>query len=291
MMLMGVGALIALGVGFLTGIFGVGGGFLMTPALMILLGVPGPMSIGTGMAVMFVNSSFGMVKRRGTGTVDVKIALTIAIGNAIGVFIGSNVLEYLKYLPPITINNHQVQAVEYLLLWVFLLLLALVAGWMAFDYHRHNGQAPQQRIGLLAGVKLPPYGHFASLEAPRMSLPALVALGVAVGVLTGMMGIGGGVILLPSLIYLVGQRAAKATGTSLLLVWISSVLAVAFHITHGNIHLNLWLALTAGGLLGTALGTKIGLKINGPRLRLYFVYVILAAIALIMVKLVHVTAF
>jgi uncharacterized membrane protein YfcA len=124
-----------------------------------------------------------------------------------------------------------------------------------------------------------------------MSLVALAALGGVVGVLTGMMGIGGGVILLPALIYLVGQRAIKAVGTSLLLVWISSVIAVMLHITHRNINLHLWLALTAGGLLGTWLGTNIGLHVPGPRLRLYFIYVIVAAIVLIAVKLVHMTLY
>jgi uncharacterized membrane protein YfcA len=72
---------IGLVVGMLTGIFGVGGGFLMTPALMIILNIRGPTAVGTDLATILATSSFGMFKRRGSGTVDVKLGLTIATGS------------------------------------------------------------------------------------------------------------------------------------------------------------------------------------------------------------------
>ena len=79
----GVAVLIGAGiigfvVGCLTGIFGVGGGFLMTPALMIILGIPPQIAVGTDLATILANSSFGMLRRRGSGTVDFKLALTIS---------------------------------------------------------------------------------------------------------------------------------------------------------------------------------------------------------------------
>jgi uncharacterized membrane protein YfcA len=99
------------------------------------------------------------------------------------------------------------------------------------------------------------------------------------------MGIGGGVVLLPALIYLVGLHTQKAAGTSLLLVWVSSLLAVIRNIGNNNIHWPLWGMLVIGGLVGTYLGTKVGLKVTGPKLRLYFVYVVLAAILLVGYKI------
>lgn len=280
------GLLLAIGVGILTGIFGVGGGFLLTPALMIILGIPGPIAIGTGLAMMFVNSSFGMLKRRGTGTLALNIAFSISAGSLIGVMIGSRLLEYLKDFPPLIINGRELVAVQLILLCAFWAVMVWVAGFMYHDYHSSGGQAPKERIGLLAHVKIPPYGHFSSLDQPRMSFAALILLGVLTGFLTGLMGIGGGVVLLPALIYLVGLRTAKAAGTSLMLVWISSFLAVITNIINHNIDWALWIVLVAGGLVGTFLGTKIGLRVVGPKLRLYFVYVVLVAILLVSYKIV-----
>ena len=88
-------AMIALFVGFLTGVFGVGGGFLMSPALM-LLGFPAPIAVGTDVATILFNSAFGIFKRRGSGTVDYKLALTLASGSVIGVILGGLLLEELK---------------------------------------------------------------------------------------------------------------------------------------------------------------------------------------------------
>jgi len=93
--------------------------------------------------------------------------------------------------------------------------------------------------------------------------------------------IGGGVLLLPALIYLAGQRAVKAAGTSLLLVWVSALTAVIFHIINGNVDFVLWLAMTSGGVIGAYFGTTIGLRIAGSKLRLYFVFVVAAAIIVI----------
>ena len=280
------GFLIAIGVGVLTGIFGVGGGFLLTPALMIILGLPGPTVVGTGLAMMLVNSSFGIINRRGTGTVDMKIALSIGGGSLVGVMVGSWLLESLKRLPPTIINGRELVTVQFALLCAFLAILVWVAGFMMYDYSRSSGQTSTKRVGLLARVRIPPYGQFASLEHPEFSITALVLLGTLTGFLTGLMGIGGGVVLLPALIYLVGLRTQKAAGTSLMLVWLSSLLAVISHIINRNIHWWLWVLLVAGGLIGTFLGTKIGLKIDGPKLRLYFVFVVLATVLLVGYKVV-----
>lgn len=283
------GFLIAITIGLLTGIFGVGGGFLLTPALMILLGIPGPVAIGTGLAMMLVNTSFGMLKRRGTGTVNLKIAISISTGSIVGVLLGSQLLEMMKDLPPLVFNGRELVAIQFILLCAFLAMLIWVAGFMSYDYRRGSKEQEEDRVGVLSHVKIPPYDHFPALAQPKMSFPALVLLGLITGFLTGLMGIGGGVVLLPALIYLVGLSVQHAAGTSLMLVWISSLLAVVKHIDNGNIDWMLWGVLVVGGLLGTFLGTKIGLRIKGPKLRLYFIYVVLAAVALVGYKILVMT--
>jgi len=277
--------IIGLVVGMLTGIFGVGGGFLMTPALMIILGVSGPVAVGTDLTVILANSSLGMLERIKSGTIDVKLALTIAIGSIWGVLTGSYFLELLEDAPKLIILGKEQDTAQYFLLCMFVALLTWIAGYMVFDYRRNRGEARHNRVGFFAGFKVPPYLHFSSLDQPRLSVVTLLVLGFLVGVLTGLMGIGGGVFLLPALMYFVGQPAKKAVGTSLLLVWISSLVAVIRKTSVGHVSGPLLLFLLAGGLTGTFLGTKIGLKLTGPKIRLYFVYIVIAAILMVGCKL------
>ena len=275
------GLLISFVVGTLTGVFGVGGGFLMTPCLIIFLGIAGPTAVGTDLAIILVNSTYGVIRRRNTGTLDLKLALTIALGSVVGMAGGLYVLETLKTVDPLVIYSHQVPAVEFILLCSFILLLSGIAGFLFIDYYRLSGQAPAKRVGILSKVRMFPYGYYSSLEEPKLSVIPLVLMGIMVGLLTGLIGIGGGVLWLPLLIYLVGQRAVKAAGTSLILVWIVSFFAVMLNYKCGNINFSLLGIMLTGGICGTYIGTRISLNSTGPKLRLYFIYVLIIAIMLI----------
>ena len=277
--------IIGLAVGSLTGIFGVGGGFLLTPALMIFLGVPGPVAVCTGLAAILPNSAFGMIKRKGSGTVDYKLALFIVIGSITGVLIGSYLLDYLKDASTFFLLGRQQNPVQYCLLVLFLLILTVIGGYLFWDYKKNGNQPPVKRVGLFSKCPLPPYVYFASLEEPKLSIFTLILMGLVIGILTGLMGIGGGVVLLPLLIYLVGQRTNKAAGTSLVIVFISSIVAVIRKRASGDIDLMLLSALLFGGLIGTFIGTNVGLKLSGPKVRIYFVYVVMASVIMVGIKL------
>jgi len=272
-------------VGFLTGVFGVGGGFLMTPALMVLLSVPGPIAVGTCLAVILATGSFGLLKRIGSNTVDIKLACTIACGSVVGVIVGSWLLQLLKEYSEAGTSHGEIGLVQYVLLWSFLVLLVGVGAYLLWDYERNGGKAPKTRLGYFSKVHIPPYGRFSSLERPCLSVLPLVALGLCIGILVGFMGVGGGVLLLPALVFLVGQRTSKAAGTSLLLVCISSFAGVILKSKTGDVNIRLFLALLIGGAIGTLVGTEIGLKLAGPRIRLYFVFVIAVAVLVVAYKL------
>jgi uncharacterized membrane protein YfcA len=276
---------IALGVCILTGIFGVGGGFLMTPALMIFLSVPGTVAVGTGLATMLATSSLAIYKRRGTKTVDVKLAVIIGAGCVMGVILGSVLLQFLEGIPHITILGRQQDPVEYVLLWLFILLLGWIVLFMLYDQRNKKHLINRDRLGLLYGLKIAPYTRIISIENYEISIPILVGLGIMIGSLTGLLGIGGGVVLLPILIYVVGQQAKKAAGTSLLLVWLSSLVGVVYKGVAGQISFPLWTAMVAGGFLGIIIGTHFGLKWSSERLRCSFIYVLLSAIVIIGGKL------
>ena len=284
------GLLIAGCVGFLTGVFGVGGGFLITPALVIFLDMPMPLAVGTGLAAMLVTSSFSIWQRRGSKTVDVKLALTIAAGSVIGATVGQKILAALKAMPPLNPNGQEQPAAKYILFWLFLALLIWIAVSLIHDYRRNSrDQASTRRKGWFAKFKYGPQIHFDSLDNRQIALIPLTLLGLGVGILTGLLGLGGGVLLLPALIYLVGQPAGRAAGTSLVLVSITASLAVILKTACGEIRWPLVPVMAVGGILGAYFGTMVGLKLADAKLRLYFAFVVVAAACLIGFRLAAMT--
>ncbi len=283
------GVIIGVLIGILTGIFGVGGGFMLTPLLMIFLGVPAQIAVATGLAAILVNSGYGLYHRKNSDTIDTKLSIIISVGSLVGVIIGSKLLTMLSHAPKIVVFGREQDTIEYVLLAAFVVLLLWIAGFLFYDYTKHNGKAPAVRVGLFSKWHVPPMTDFQSLERPSLSVPVLIVFGVIVGILTGVMGVGGGVVLLPALVYLVGQRTVKAAGTSLLLVFISSLAAVIKKGASGDISFMLLVMLLAGGLAGTWAGTKIGLKFDGPKIRLYFIYVVVLAAVIVSYKIVVLT--
>jgi uncharacterized membrane protein YfcA len=278
--------LLALFVGGLTGIFGVGGGFLMTPCLVIFLKVPSAVAVGTDLLVILATSSVGLLRRLGTRTVDHKLAVISSVGSVVGVLIGQQLLQYLKVLPPIRLAGKEQNALEYILLWMFLIFLCWVVGLLYFDYRRsrETGAIPHERFPLFSRIPIGPRVKFSTVEAGALSLPALLALGGGIGVLIGLLGVGGGVLWLPALFYLVGQRTSAAAGTSLMIVWISAMVGSSLNVSHGNVDWRLCGVMLAGGVLGSWYGTHVGLRLAGARMKYYFIYVVLAAVTIVAVR-------
>ena len=272
-------------VGFMTGIFGVGGGFLMTPMLASLLNIEFSTAVGTDLVIIFFNSSVGMIKRMGSHTVDVKLALSLAGGGIAGSQLGIVLMKLLKDAPTIQIFAKEQDPVMVTLLGMFLLLLTWVAVFMSYDLKKTHGQAPDNRTGLFAKIKLPPLINFHSLEHPTMSLVPIVGFGFATGTLTSLMGVGGGIVMLPALVYLIGQRTSKAAGTSLLFVFTVSPFAIIGHLRQGNIAPYLLIGMLICGFIGTWCGTTVGLKLRGPSIRKYFVLVVILAVVMVAIKL------
>jgi len=283
--LIGLSAVVGLGAGVLAGMFGLGGGLLINPILIAVVGVPAPVAVGTGVCQIIGAATSGVLRRRHTGMIDVPLALTVAGGSVMGVSVGAFLLDWLKRIPPLTLWGNPVPAAEFT---VLLLFVAVVVGEVAFiswDLHRVRKFGPMPRKGIIWRVRIPPYGRFPTLEHPRLSIPALTWIGLVAGTSTGLLGIGGGLIMVPAFVYLVGQRTHAATGTSLTVAWFASVVGGSIHAWNGNVHLGLLAALLAGSTIGAQIGASIGARISGPRLRGYFVVVLLAVAALSLWKL------
>ncbi len=279
-----LGALvIAVVSGGLTGIFGVGGGFLITPMLNIVLGLPMPIAVGTGIMNILGVSTAGLYWRRASNLADYKLALVMFGGNATGVYLGGQTLEYLKAQGDISFNGATIQAADLFGLLAFILLLGAIFVWMYLETRRNK--VPTVRVGIFARLKIPPYAEFRSLERPRLSIPVLSYFGLVLGYLTGLLGVGGGIILLPALVYLVGMRTHAAIVTSLVMVWLTAFVASFSHALAGNSDLLVLMTLLFGGTVGFQVGMRASAGMDGNKLRRSFCYVVLAVILAVLLRL------
>jgi uncharacterized membrane protein YfcA len=260
-------ALLALGgmVGFLSGMFGVGGGFLMTP-LLILLGIPPAVAVGT-QALQILASSFSSVlnhvQRR---TVDVKMGVVLVAGGVVGAGVGIVIFRVVRDLGYIDVT----------IAFSYVILLGTVGVTMLNESLRTVLQTIRPRT-----VSQPKRSHrhgFAhrwpiKLRFPRSRLyisallPALI--GAAVGVLTAIMGVGGGFVMIPAMIYLIGMPASIVVGTSLFQITFVAALTGFLQATFNHtVDIVLGLLLIVGGVIGAQLGTRVALQLRGEYMRL-----------------------
>lgn len=272
-------------IGVLTGMFGVGGGFLITPLLSVVLGLPVPIAVGTGLLQILGTSTGGLYRRRNDGEIDYKLAVVLFGGNLVGVNLGSGTLENLKAQGQITVNGNTMAAADFYTLIIYVVMLGLIAAWMLYATSRRYHE-PDVPVGLFSKIKIPPYTTFPSLDVEKISIPVLVYFGMALGYLTGLLGIGGGVVLLPALVYLVGMRTHRATATSLVMVWLGAVVAIVPHTLQGNARIDLAVALLLGGATGLQAGVALAKRLGGTELRRYFSWVVVLAMVIVGAKLV-----
>lgn len=282
------GAILGILVGALTGLFGAGGGFIVTPALNMFLGVPISVAVGTSACQVLGASTFSLFHRLDRKLMGIRTAIAAGVGIPPGTFLGARTVQRMKGRPPIALGGHFVDAETLILLCIFALFLMVIAGWLFYDNfvrRRNVSDDEHSHVGLLFGVRLPPLYRFRTIPAGRFSVSVLVLLGIFTGYLGGLLGIGGGVIMMPLLFYLVGQETKFATQTSTYLVFVSGAFATVFHAIDRNINYPLAIALVAGAYFGSRIGIAIQSRISGRSIRKYFGFVVVAAWLLVVVRL------
>jgi uncharacterized protein len=280
--------LIGLGcmVGFLSGFFGIGGGPLLTPILHIFFGIPLQICIGSNLP-RTVGTSFSAVLRyRQFGEVDVKLAAMMIGGNFVGIGIGVHLLDWLHGLGEITAGGRVIPAIRFYLLWIFFVVLLVIAILIIIEAFRSRyGKNEKNRVALFQRLSLPPYVSFPTSGIQRISLFAVVYVPLFLGVLTGLLGIGGGVISVPLLIYGYGVQTHVAIGSSLLLVFFSSSYGTVAHVLRGNVDLRLVALLTVGATICAQFGAMTTRKIGGSSIRFYFAFIVLIVAGVILFDL------
>jgi uncharacterized protein len=171
--------------------------------------------------------------------------------------------------------GRSVPRLETIMMICYFALLVSLATIVSLEWHFHRLRPPQSAQGKLERLRLPPLGDFPELGGRTFSIPILTTMGAVVGFLNGGMGMGGAIVLIPSLVSLVGVPLHRAITVSLVLSWLGAIGATYGHVMADRVDLGLVALLLVGGTIGAKLGSEIGGRLGGQRLKAYFALVIL----------------
>ena len=279
--------LFGLFVGFVAGMFGMGGGFLLTPTLMYVFGVPAPIAVGSALCQTCGTSLASFLKYRHLKRGEPRIDLVMIGGSLIGVDAGTRLLTHLSGLGAWRIHGgHPVPAVQVVLDLLFLLLLSATALFIFQDVRRTWSQSGARGDTTIPGplvtrVRIPPYIDLPNVQLKQVSVPMMCYLGFVLGLVSGMMGIGGGVLFMPVLLYGFGLSARNAAGTGILLLLCTVLVGTFEQALHGYVSLKLAMAILIGSSVGTQLGALTTHYLPNRCLRLILMLLILVVIGMI----------
>jgi hypothetical protein len=267
LLLLGLGA----GVGFLSGMFGVGGGFLMTPLLMFM-GIPPSVAVATEANQIVAASVSGALAHWRRKNVDIKMGLVLLTGGLIGSVIGTQLFTLMKTLGQ---NDLMIKI-------CYVVFLGVIGGLMFVEsaralFRQRSGKVVRRRMRQHYWVHgLPLKMRFKRSKLYISALPPL-AVGCFVGILAAIMGVGGGFIMVPAMIYLLGMPTAVVVGTSLFqITFVTAAVTVQHAYFTQTVDVVLALLLLLGSVVGAQFGTRIGLLLKGEQLRFLLAAMVLA---------------
>jgi uncharacterized membrane protein YfcA len=281
-------ALAALGlfIGYVAGMFGIGGGFLLTPLLMYGFGVPAPIAVGSALCQKCGTAIASFLKYRHLERGEPRIDLVMLGGSVFGVDAGTRLLSYLTALGTWRIGDGPgVPAINFILDLLFIVLLSCTALYMFREAWRSlkSGERRGDRTisGPLARVRLPPYIDLPNVQLSHISVPLLAYIGFALGMASGLMGIGGGVLLMPILLYGYGLSIRNAAGTGILLLFVTVVVGTFEQALRGYVSLKLGMAILIGSSIGSQLGALTTHYLPNRVLRLIFAFLVAGTVVMI----------
>ena len=275
-------------VGILGGFFGVGGGFLAGP-LLFWTGMPWNMVVGTDLAHMTGKSIVAARRHRGLGHVDIRLGLLMVLGTIVGIEIGAQLIELLEAVGQVDL----VVGAAYV---IILLLISAFTAWESLRAMRIAGRniggdqdvlAFQGVARRMQAIRWRPVVSFPESGIPAVSLWVVLGVGLVSGVLAGFLGVGGGFIRLPLLVYLIGVPTHVAIGTDLFEVVISAGYGTLTHALKGNVDILVALVMHTGAAVGAQIGAVSTSYFSGPRIRLLFSILPLIGAVLVIIRLLN----
>ena len=270
-LILGIGGL----VGFLSGLFGVGGGFLLTP-LMMMIGIPPAVAAASDSNQIVAAASSGAFAHWRLGNVDFKMGLIILAGGITGGTIGVQFVKVLR-----AVGNF-----EFVMKVVYVLMLGLVGGAMFMESLRTILRSRKQAAAETPEVSEPKLGRLFSklplkMHFQRSGLHTSAifpfSIGTLVGIMAALLGVGGGFIMVPAMIYIIGMPTIAAIGTDLFQIVLTSAnVTLQQAIVNRTVDLLLALILLFGSTIGAQFGALAGKRLKGEQIRILLAIIVLA---------------
>jgi uncharacterized protein len=290
-----VNPLLLAGIGFLVGIlggfFGVGGGFIAGP-FMFWAGVPMNFVVGTDLAHMTGKSIVASKRHRTLGHVDMKLGAFMVFSTIVGVEIGARIIERLE-------KSGSVDLVIGITYIIILLAISAFTAWesiRALRMIRTDQMDVKDAIGVKGltrraqKIKIWPMMSFPASGIESISLWTILGVGFITGVLSGALGVGGGFIRMPLLVYVVGLPTHVAVGTDLFEIVFSSGFGTLTHALKGNVDIMMALVMQTGAAIGAQIGATSTRFFAGPRIRLFFSVLPLIGAVMVVLTLLGLTS-
>lgn len=265
-LLLGLGGV----VGVLSGMFGVGGGFLMTP-LLFFIGIPPAVAVATEANQIVASSFSGALAHFKRRTVDFKMGLVLMLGGLLGAALGVLLFNYLKSLGQ----------VDLLVRLCYVVFLGIIGGLMFIESlhtllkSRGSGSVRKRRDRNLVH-SLPFKVRFRTSGLYISAIPPFV-VGIFVGILSAIMGVGGGFIMVPAMIYILGMPTKVVVGTSLFqIIFVTAFTTLLHATTNYTVDMVLAVLLLVGGVIGAQVGTQLGTRLKAEQLRILLAFMVLA---------------
>ena len=258
-------------VGVLSGLFGVGGGFLMTPFL-IFLGIPPSYAVANEANNILGTSVSGSTTHYLKGTLDYKMGLMIVVGGAVGTILGIITFSYFKDIGKINI----VISLAYMYILAIIGTIMLVQGVSEIDRARRKVIVKKKLHSHYWIHGLPLRMRFKKSKLYESAFTPII-IGLFVGFIAAIMGIGGAFILVPAMIYIIGMPTKLVPGTSLFVtIFVSAIVTILHAFNYGSIDLILVSMLILGSIIGVQIGQKLGERIDSSELKALLAILLLA---------------
>ena len=268
------------GVGFLSGVFGVGGGFLMTP-LLIFAGIPPAVAVATQSNNVIAASVSGVLAHMQRGNVDFVMGGILTLGGFLGSFLGVLLFKLLRDLGQIDL----VISLSYVVLLGTLGVLMFAEGLRAISRQSRTGARRRKLHDHHWFHGLPLRMRF---QKSRLYISAILpfAVGLFVGILSAIMGVGGGFVLVPAMIYLLGMPTAVVIGTSLFqVIFVAINITILQSVETQTVDVVLAMILLVGSVIGAQVGARVGAGLRAEWLRLFLGLLVLSVCARILFDL------
>ena len=276
-LLLGLGGM----AGLLAGMFGVGGGFLATPML-IFVGIPPAVAVASQANQVIANSVSSLQVQWRRGNVDLRMGLVLLLGGVVGSSAGVGLFTYLK----------RIGQIDFVIAVLYVVMLSTIGGLMSFESlrtyfrQRRHPEAPRGKLHQHYLVHRLPWKMRFYKSKLYISAFLPIGLGFLIGILSALLGVGGGFVLVPAMIYLLGMPTSVVIGTSnFQVLFVAANVTFLQSATNGTVDVVLAILLILGGVVGAPIGSRLAAKLPGVVLRGLMAVLILGVAAELLIEL------